>query len=138
MKVYRDDIFPVPPLNLHAKSYRKLSRGCQQRLGRYLHRQDRINDCIAGLNWMAGKPWEGEPAGRVHAEVQSYVAQCVDECFVPTELPSPDEASSVLLRVKAGYYSDPGRCATATFKADILSLPSSIQGAPPSPMSWVQ
>ena len=79
---------------------------------------------------MAGKPWEGEPAGRVHAEVQHYVGQCVDERPVPQELPSPDEASRVLLRAKAGYDPDPGRCVTATFKADLLSLPETIQGAP--------
>ena len=54
---------------------------------------------------------------------------CVHERRVPQEIPSPDEASRVFLRTKAGYDPDPGRCVTATFKAGLLSMPASTQGA---------
>ena len=126
----RDDIFPVPPLNSYRKNEGRFSRGTAQRLGRHLARQKRINDCIGALNWMAGCSWKGQSADRTQLEVQSYVAQCVDERTVPKPLPSPEEAASVLLRTTAGYEPDPGRCGPAALDSDFLSLPSCINGAP--------
>ena len=43
---------------------------------------------------------------------------------------SPEEAARVLLRAKVGYEADFGHVSLAPFRADIVSLPSSIDGAP--------
>ena len=120
-----DNIFPVPLLELG-----KAPRSGPPEARLAWQRTERINDCLASLNWLAGTRSEATEPGDLACEIHEYVGQCVDERPVPLDLITPDDAAKTVLRAPAGYEAEPGPSGPAAFDPHLVSLPPSMTDVP--------
>ena len=126
------ELFPLPAAVVEPPALGNLSRGCRQRVGVRRACQQRVADCIDGLNWCAGASgpsWRG--ASGAQQLVHAHVERCVADMGAPPTDFCKEEAVAALLRSKAGYeVAAPGNTNLAPFVKGQVSLPGDLNDSP--------
>ena len=123
-------LFPLPLIPLEADARGHLSRGTRQRVQRRRRVEVEVNKVLNSLNWLAGtrgREASGRPAP-VHEQVWEVVRRQVVGRGPPPKDFSSEEAARALLKAKFGY--DTADASVAPYRANAVSLPSSVEGVP--------
>ena len=125
------DIFPLPSVQFSGRPDVRLSRGCQQRLGRRRHFEEEVQHTLDALN----RTFEGtlktsfgatSKAGGILSAGQRQVFEFIEHAISgvgsPVDITGPEALEA--LRVSEGYEGLPTSSPLGSYNPDLVSLPS--------------
>ena len=129
IRAVQRDIFPLPvPACESSRLKQHLGRKSQQRLGRALHKETLVADCVRALNdlYSGGLSSSTNSFGHVSAAQEaalSHIHNSVQHLGPP---PAGLSGSEALLQLRAfdGYGEDQCPCNVKSYQPDLLSLPT--------------
>eukprot|EP00438_Fugacium_kawagutii_P031465 Skav222634 [mRNA] locus=scaffold10:187684:190948:+ [translate_table: standard] len=117
----------------------KLSRKCQQRVGKRRHFEEEVNATISSLNRMYGAGGAGDDGldhscGLAPSAGQLQCLEFIEHAIAELGTPDGLGGSEALeeLRVSTGYNDLPSMCPLASFDSELVALPSG--GMKPVPL----